>query len=51
MVLDIEEDPKIPRIFGRPFMNNARKVMDFDKGQVKVGIKNHDVCFYMIGIT
>lgn len=51
MVLDIEEDPKIPLIFGRTFMNSAIKVVDFDKGQVKVGIKYHDVCFYMIGIT
>lgn len=32
-------------------MKTARVLVDIDKGQVKVIIKNHEVCFKVIGIT
>lgn len=50
MVLDIKEDPKIALIIGRPFMKTTRMLMDVDTSQVEVRIKNHEVCFMVIGI-
>lgn len=51
MVLGVEEDSKIPLILGRIFMKTSRILMDIDKYHVKVRIKYHVVCFYMINIT
>lgn len=51
MVLDVKEDPKMPLILGRTFMNTIRMVVDIDEGQVKVRIKDYEVCFRVIDIT
>lgn len=36
MVLDVDENPKIPFILGIPFIKSARMMVDTDKGHVKV---------------
>lgn len=51
LVLDIEEDTKIPFILECPFMKDTRMLVDIDKGRVNVRIKDHEVCFHVIDIT
>lgn len=51
MLLDVEEDPKIPLILGRPFMKIIKMQVDIEKGQMKVKAKDHEICFNMIRIT
>lgn len=50
-VLNVKEGLKIPLILARSFMNASRMLVDIEKGQVKVMIKDHGICFYMIGMT
>lgn len=50
-MLDINVDPKIPLIIGRPFMKTARMLVKMDKGEVKVIVKDHEVIYKLIGVT
>jgi len=36
VVMDIEEDVEVPLILGKPFMKNAKVIIDVDKGRLKV---------------
>jgi len=36
VVMDMEEDAKVPLILGRPFMKTAKVIIDVDKGKLKV---------------
>jgi len=36
VVMDMEEDAKVPLILGRPFMKTAKIIIDADKGKLKV---------------
>lgn len=51
VILDIKALQKIPLILGRPFKKTARMLMDVDKGEVKVKIKDYEVCYMVISIT
>lgn len=51
VILDIKAYPKLPFILGRPFMKIVRMLMDICKGEVKVNIKDHGVCYKVIAIT
>lgn len=51
IVLDIEADPKISLILGRPSMNTPKMYVDIDKGQVSVRIKYREMCFKVKGIS
>lgn len=50
VILDIKALQKIPLILGRPFNKTARMLMDVDKGEVKVEIKDYEVCYMVISI-
>lgn len=51
MILEIQSDPKMPLILGRPFMKIAKMLVDIDKGEIKVKIKDREVCYKVFGIT
>jgi len=45
VMMDIEEDVDVPLIFGRPFMEAAKMIIDVDKGKLKVCVENEEVSF------
>ncbi|XP_068498131.1 uncharacterized protein [Phaseolus vulgaris] len=45
VVMDIEEDVKVPLILGRPFMKTAKVIIDVDKGKLKVCVQDEEVSF------
>ena len=45
MVMDIEEDPDIPIILGRPFMSTANCIVDMGKGKLELGVEDQNVSF------
>ncbi|XP_028216608.1 uncharacterized protein LOC114398632 [Glycine soja] len=45
VVMDIEEDSKIPLILGRPFMLTASCVVDMGKKKLELGIGNQKISF------
>ena len=45
VIMDIEEDPEIPLILGRPFMLTANCVVDMGKGNLEMGIDDQKVIF------
>jgi len=45
VVMDIEEDAKVPLILGRPFMKTAKVIIDVDKGRLKVCVQDEEVSF------
>jgi len=45
VVMDIEEDPDIPIILGRPFMSTACCIVDMGKGKLELGVEDQKVSF------
>ncbi|XP_068461916.1 uncharacterized protein [Phaseolus vulgaris] len=45
VVMDIEENVKVPLILGRPFMKTAKVIIDVDKGRLKVCAQYEEVSF------
>ena len=45
IVLDIEEDKKIPIILGRPFLATGRAMIDIQRGELKLRVQDDEVKF------
>ncbi|XP_014490075.1 uncharacterized protein LOC106752819 [Vigna radiata var. radiata] len=45
VIMEMEEDTKVPLILGRPFMKIARVLIDVDNGKLKVRVQNEEVNF------
>ncbi|XP_019425057.1 PREDICTED: uncharacterized protein LOC109333933 [Lupinus angustifolius] len=45
VIMDMEEDTKVPLILGRPFMKTARVIIDVDDGKLKVRVQDQEVNF------
>ena len=45
VIMDIEEDTKIPLILGRPFMLTANCVVDMGNGNLEMSVDNQKVTF------
>ena len=45
IVLDMEEDKKIPIILGRPFLETGRAMIDVQKGELKLRLHDDEVRF------
>ena len=45
IVLDMEEDKKIPIILGRPFLATGRVMIDVQRGELKLRVQNDEVKF------
>ena len=43
--MDIEEDPDIPIILGRPFMSTTNYIVDIGKGKLELGVEDQKVSF------
>ena len=44
-VMDIEEDPDIPIILGRPFVSTTNCIVDMGKGKLELGVEDQKVSF------
>ena len=45
VVMDIEEDPDIPIILGRPFMSTTNCIVNMGKGKLELGVEDQKVSF------
>jgi len=45
ILMDIEEDAKIPLILGRPFMSTASCVVDMGKGKLELSVEDQKISF------
>ena len=45
VVMDIEEDPEIPILLGRPFLVTAGVVIDMKNGKIKVEVNDESIVF------
>ena len=45
IVLDVEEDREIPIILGRPFLATGRAMIDMQKGELKLRVRDDEVNF------
>jgi len=45
VILDMEEDTKVPLILGRPFMKTVRVIIDVDNGHLNVLVQDETVAF------
>ena len=45
VILDFEEDKKIPIILGRPFLATGRTLIDVQKGELALRVQDQDVTF------
>jgi len=43
--MDIEEDPNIPIILGRPFMSMTNCIVDMGKDKLELGVEDQKVSF------
>ncbi|XP_014499594.1 uncharacterized protein LOC106760700 [Vigna radiata var. radiata] len=50
VIMEMEEDTKVPLILGRPFMKTARVLIDVDNGKLKVRVQNEEVNFNVFGV-
>jgi len=47
MVMDLEEDPDIPLILGRPFMSTVSCVVDMGKRKLQMATEDQQISFDM----
>ena len=47
IVLDMEEDKKVPIILGRPFLDIGQALIDVQKGEHRLRVEDEDVTFNM----
>ena len=45
IILDMEEDKKVPIILGRPFLDTGRALIDVDKGELRQRVQEEEVTF------
>ncbi|XP_022019690.1 uncharacterized protein LOC110919739 [Helianthus annuus] len=45
VILDMDEDSKVPLIHGRPFLNTARTIVDVAAGQITLRVNDEHVTF------
>ncbi|EOY16730.1 Uncharacterized protein TCM_035609 [Theobroma cacao] len=45
IVLDMEEDRKVPIILGRPFLHTTKALIDVDKGKLTLRVEDQEVTF------
>ena len=45
VILDMDEDSKVPLILGRPFLNTARTIVDVAAGQITLRVNDEQVTF------
>ncbi|XP_022004335.1 uncharacterized protein LOC110901879 [Helianthus annuus] len=48
VILDMDEDSKVPLILGRPFLNTARTIVDVEVGQITFRVNDEHVTFDII---
>jgi len=48
VVMDIEEDAKIPLILGHPFILTAKCVVDMGKGNLEMSVDDQKITFKSI---
>ncbi|BAT73954.1 hypothetical protein VIGAN_01152900 [Vigna angularis var. angularis] len=48
VILDMEEDTKVPLILGRPFMKTAKVIIDVDDGHLRVRLHDETVTFNVV---
>ena len=51
IVLDMEEDKKIPIILGRPFLATSRAMIDVQKGELKLRVQDEEVRFSVFNVV
>ena len=47
VVMDIEKDPDIPIILGRPFMSTNNCIVDMVKGKLELSMEDQKASFYL----
>ena len=45
VILDMDEDSKVPLILGRPFLNTARTIVDVAAGQITLRVNDEHLTF------
>ena len=51
IVLDMEEDKKMPIILGRPFLATSRAMIYVQKGELKLRVQDDDVKFSVVNVV
>ena len=51
IVLDMEEDKKIPIILDRPFLEIGRAMIDVQKGELKLRVQDNKVRFSVFNVV
>ena len=51
IVLDMEEDKEIPIILGRPFLATGRAMIDVQKGELKLRVRDDEVRFSVFNVV
>ena len=51
IVLDMEEDKEIPIILGRPFLATGRAMIDLQKGELKLRVRDDEVRFSVFNVV
>ena len=47
IILDMEEDRKVPLILGRPFLATGNTLIDVQQGKLTLHVKDEEVMFYI----
>ena len=47
VMVDMEEDPEIPILLGRPFLMTAGAVIDMKNGKIKIEVNDESIVFYV----
>ena len=51
IVLDMEEDKEIPIILGRPFLATGRAMIDVQRGELKLRVREDEVKFNVFEVV
>ena len=51
IVLDMEEDKEIPIILGRPFLATGRVMIDVQRGELKLRVRDDEVNFNVFEVV
>ena len=47
VILDMEEDDKVPIILGKPFLATRKAQINFQEGEVKLRVRGDEVMFHV----
>ncbi|XP_027932712.1 uncharacterized protein LOC114188313 [Vigna unguiculata] len=50
VIMDLEEDSKVPLILGRPFMKKTKVIIDVGNDKIKVRVLDKEIIFHMVGV-